>query len=133
MTPQENKKIVQDAYAAFGRGDIPSLLNSLADDVDWEGVIGAGPNVPTHGRRRGRDEVAKFFGTIAATSDFTKFEVRHFIAEGDMVAVTGHYAMVIKSTKRTFASDWVMVFTMRDGKVVHFQEFMDALALTQAF
>jgi ketosteroid isomerase-like protein len=28
--------LVQTAYAAFGRGDIPGLLSVLAPDVRWE-------------------------------------------------------------------------------------------------
>ncbi len=34
MSEQENVRIVQDAFAAFKRGDIASLLNMLTDDVD---------------------------------------------------------------------------------------------------
>ena len=33
MTPIET---VQHLYAAFGRGDVPTILAGLADDVDWE-------------------------------------------------------------------------------------------------
>jgi uncharacterized protein len=31
-------KIIQQAYEAFGRRDIPALLNLVADQVDWEFV-----------------------------------------------------------------------------------------------
>jgi ketosteroid isomerase-like protein len=33
MTPLET---VQGIYQAFGRGDIPSILATVADDVAWE-------------------------------------------------------------------------------------------------
>ena len=33
MSTQDNVKIVQGIYAAFGQGDIPAILNVLADDV----------------------------------------------------------------------------------------------------
>ena len=46
MSAPTNTQIVQQAYAAFGRGDIPALLSLLAEDVDWHPVYGAGPNVP---------------------------------------------------------------------------------------
>lgn len=32
----DNKQIVQTIYAAFGRGDIPAILEQLDDNVDWE-------------------------------------------------------------------------------------------------
>ena len=31
-----NTKVVQDIYAAFGRGDIQPILDKLADNVDWD-------------------------------------------------------------------------------------------------
>jgi ketosteroid isomerase-like protein len=30
-----NKQVVSELYAAFGRGDIVSLLALVAEDVDW--------------------------------------------------------------------------------------------------
>lgn len=133
MTPQENKKVVQDAYEAFGRGDIPGLLKLVTDDIGWDGVIGAGPNVPTRGHRQGPQEVAGFFEQVGATVDFKRFEPTQFVAEGDVVVALGFYEAIIKTTGRRFASDWVMVFTMRGGKIARFQEFTDSLALTNAY
>ena len=31
-----NAATVADAYAAFGRGDVPAVLDRLAPDVAWE-------------------------------------------------------------------------------------------------
>jgi ketosteroid isomerase-like protein len=31
-TPTE---VIQQAYAAFGRRDIPAILEMLTDDIDW--------------------------------------------------------------------------------------------------
>jgi ketosteroid isomerase-like protein len=31
----QNVDVVQQGYEAFGRGDIPALLESLTDDVEW--------------------------------------------------------------------------------------------------
>ena len=133
MTPEENKKVVQEAYAAFGRGDIPALMNTLSPNVQWDPVIGAGPNVPTRGRRTGPQEVGKFFEQLGNAVDFKRFEPRQFVAEGDTVAVLGFYDAVAKPTGRPFASDWVMVFTLSEGKISRFQEFTDSLGLTNAF
>jgi ketosteroid isomerase-like protein len=35
MSEQENLENVRRNYKAFIEGDIPTLLNLLADDVDW--------------------------------------------------------------------------------------------------
>ena len=31
-----NLATVQSIYEAFGKGDVPSILDTLADDVEWE-------------------------------------------------------------------------------------------------
>ncbi len=115
MNAQENTKIVRDAYAAFGRGDVAALLGLMADDVDWHAVVGVGPNVPTGGPRRGRGEVGKFFKQVAESIDFKQFEPREFVAERDKVVALGFYHGVARPTGRAFKSDWVMVFTIRAG------------------
>ena len=133
MSEHDNTQIVQGAYAAFGRGDVQGILNLLADDVDWEGVIGAAPYVPTAGRRRGKAAVAEFFSTLAATTSFQKFEPREFVAQGDKVVALGHYALTALSTGRSTASDWAMVFTIQNGKMTHFREFTDSAAINAVF
>src|SRR4051794_17218577 len=64
MSEQANTKLVQDMYAAFGRGDVPGLLNGIADDCVWETVGPAGKS-PFFGVWRGRDGVGKFFQAVS--------------------------------------------------------------------
>jgi ketosteroid isomerase-like protein len=133
MSTQQNTKIVQEAYAAFGRGDIQAVLGSLADNVDWHAIIGAGPQVPTGGRRMGRAQVEQFFGQLAESVDFKQFEPREFIAERNKVVALGYYDGVAKKTGRPFKSDWVMVFTVANGKIAQFREYADVVNITAAF
>lgn len=133
MSEAQNTKVVQDAYAAFGRGDIPALLGYMTDDVQWQPVIGTGKHVPFAGERRGKAAVAEFFKIVGETEDFQQFEPREFVAQGDKVVALGHYRAMTKSTGRTFDSPFVMVFTLRDGKVAAFREFTDSAAVNAAF
>ena len=126
MTAMNNKQVVKDAFAAFGRGDVPGVLATLADDIEWEAVIGTEGVVPTAGLRRGRDAVGGFFQQLGESVEFALFEPREFIAEDDQVAVVGHYQGRAKSTGKGFDSDWVMIFNMRDGKVVKFRRYCDS-------
>src|ERR1700694_238097 len=91
MQEAQNTKIVQDAYAAFGRGDTQTLLASFADDIVWIGVYGTGSHVPTSGERRGKVAVAEFFKRVAANVNFSRFEPKEFIATGNKVVALGHY------------------------------------------
>ena len=129
----ENTKVVQAAYAAFGRGDIPALLGYLTDDIHWRPVIGTAGHVPFSGERTGKPAVAEFFARVAESEEFQQFEPREFVAQGDTVVAIGHYRAVTKATGRGFESDFVMVFTFRNGKIATFREFTDSAGINAAF
>ena len=133
MGEQQNTEIVRQAYAAFGRGDIPALLDLLHDDIEWQAVIGAAPHVPTAGKRRGKQAVAEFFRILSQTVEFSRFEPREFIAQGDQVVILGSYEGRAKATGRTFAEEWAMVETFSNGKIVRFREYVNAAAINEAF
>jgi uncharacterized protein len=132
MSETENIKIVQDGYAAFSRGDIQGLLSLLADDIVWKAVYGAAPYVPTAGERRGKAAVADFFKQLTDNASFSRFEPKEFIATGDKVVALGHYTATTPM-KKSFDSDFVMVFTVRNGKITHFEEFCDSAAINAAY
>jgi uncharacterized protein len=131
MDTTKNIEIVKAAYAAFLRADIAGVLALLDDNVDWKPVVGAAPYVPTSGARRGTAQVAEFFGLLARSIHFTQFEPREYVAERDRVVALGHYAATTEGGR--IDSDFVMIFTLRNGKVVAFQEFADSAQLNAAF
>ena len=133
MQEAQNTKIVQDAYAAFGRGDVQALLATFDENINWHPVYGASDKVPTAGRRSGKPAVAAFFKTLSESISFSTFEPRDFIAQGDKVVAVGHYVGKAISTGRTFESDWAMIFTFKNGGVVDFKEFTNATQLNAAF
>jgi uncharacterized protein len=131
MSEQENVKFVKEIYGAFLRGDIPSVLSTMSDDVDFfEPGEGA---YPTSGHRRGLAEMREFFRILDETTKFETFEPREYIAQGDKVVVLGTYTGIAKPTGRRFGMDWAMVWTIRDGKAVKFHEYTDTLAGANAF
>ena len=132
MEEARNTKVVQEAYAAFSRGDIQTLLSKFTDDIVWTGVYGAGSHVPTAGERRGKAAVAEFFKQVAENINFSRFEPKEFIATGDKVVALGHYTATTPM-KKSFDSDFAMVFTLRNGQVARFQEFCNSAAINAAY
>ncbi len=130
-TADENLRVVQGIFAAFGQGNLPAVLGALADDVEWH-VYGP-PSVRYAGTRRGRTEVEAFFVALAESVEVQQFEPRQFIAQGDCVVVLGCEQLRVKSTGRTVRDDWAQVFTLRDGQVVKFREYLDSAAVAEAF
>ena len=131
MSEQQNVKLVQDTYAAFQRGDIAGLLNNLDNNVDWS-IQGPKDIIPFIGHLHGRDQVAKFFSTLAQSQDVEQFEPKTYIAQGDRVVALGHYRWRVKATGRKYESDFAHVFTIRNGKQAKFEEYTDTYAAASA-
>ena len=123
-----NAKTVQEIYAAFGAGDIPTILSKLAPDVEWEYGQG-GSDVPWLQPRHGRDAVAGFFEALGG-ADFTKFVPKE-MAEGDgiVVAVLDVDFTVKATGKRTAEVDEMHLWRFnQQGQVTHFRHGTDTHA-----
>ena len=115
MSDKTNADVVQQAYAAFGQGDIPALLRFLTDDVEW---TLQGPSViPWAGTHHGHEGVTEFFSMLGETLEFEQFEPREYVAQGDTVVVLGHERSLVKPTGRGFEQEWAHAYTLRDGKI----------------
>jgi uncharacterized protein len=131
MSEQDNVAVVRRAYENFKTGDINALLEQLTEDVDWRLPEIAG--VPYAGARRGRGAVSEFFTSLGDAQDTLSFEPREFVAQGDKVVALGTYNWRVKRTGREYGGDWAHVFTVRDGKVEGFHEYMDSAGAEAAF
>ena len=130
MNEQNNVKLVQDAYAAFGRKDIGGILDRVSDGIDWHSF---GPaELPMGGPRKGKPEVKRFFEQVEQAWNFERFEPRDFVAQGDVVVALGCYSGTSKTTRKPFDAEFSHVFTVKNGKVVKFREYTDTANLIAA-
>lgn len=132
MVEQENTRLAQDAYAAFGRGDMPALGEAMADDIEW--VSPGEPGLdPMAGTYSGKEAVLGWFGTLAENLEFQVFEPREFIAQGDKVVSLVYAEATVRRNGRTFVNHEAHVWTFRDGKLAHFQIYLDTAAAAAAY
>jgi len=131
MAEPENLELVQQTYAAFGQGDIATVLNNLATDIVWESRYT--PNVPLHGTYSGKEEVASFFGKLGEFLDVQEFVPQQFLAKDDTVVVMGYEQVTVKLTGKGYKNEWVHVWTLKDGKVAHVQSSNNAAVAAAAF
>jgi hypothetical protein len=126
MSAESNVAVVQDLFAAFGRGDLETVLAAHAADVDFQAPVSrTGSGLPWAGPRRGREAVADFFGQLGGTVRPEPFEDLVFTASGDRVVVEGHNKGIALSTGKVYEHDWVMIFTIRDGQIARFRHYYD--------
>jgi ketosteroid isomerase-like protein len=123
MSEQQNLEVVRKGYEAFGRGDINALLSLFDENIEW--VSPGPPEVPTAGTRRGLQAVGEFFKTLNELLEFTRFDAKEFVAQGDRVIVLGEDTARVKATGKVLEGAWAHVFTLKNGKVVSFQEYSD--------
>lgn len=65
---------MQEIYPAFGQGNIPVILEHMAEEVDWEYAYRETPNpLPWLQPRTGKTGVARFFESLGA------LEFHHFV------------------------------------------------------
>ena len=131
MSTEENKRVVQSIFEAFGRGDVPGVLAHLSEDVTWKAP---GPEViPYFGDRHGHAGATEFFVQLGTNVDFEHFEPGAFVAEGERVVVLGRERGRVKNTGKTFDNEWALVFTVEGGKVTGFQCYENTAAIAEAF
>jgi ketosteroid isomerase-like protein len=131
MNEQQNTALIQKVYAAFARGDIQTIMNSLTADVDW--ALEGPAIIPFSGRRKGGAEVLGFFQALAETQQDMKLTTETFVAQGDVVATVGRYSATVKATGKKLDVATGHFFTIRDGKIAKFVDFGDTAAMADAY
>jgi uncharacterized protein len=116
-------EIVQSVYAAFGRGEVPAILDLIADDVEWKFCGSKG--LPYSGIFRTKEAIAKWFASIPEVEEILIFEPREFIPAGDSVTVLGWERTRTRPAGKVFETEWVHVFTARDGQITRYWGMYD--------
>jgi ketosteroid isomerase-like protein len=129
---QADVALVQSLYAAFGRGDIATIIAALAPDIEWR-LTGSRSDYPLLGTWQGPKGVQAFFDKLAEIQEFSEFTPREFVAVGERVFVFGHYAASIRKNGRKAASNWIHIFTVRGGKLAALLEFTDTAEFARAW
>ena len=127
-----NISFVRSLYAAFTRGDIPTIIGAIAPDAPWE-VVGREKDYPLFGARKGPAAVRDFFRKVKENQEAVSFTPRDFHAAGDTVLVLGHYTWMLRKTGRPVDTEWAHVFTVRGGNVTSFREFTDTAQFAQSW
>jgi hypothetical protein len=121
---------VRTAYEAFGRGDIPALLEQLTDDIEWTFDGSTGDAYMR--TARGKDDLMHWFEQVMATDGIQAFEPRQMLAGTDHVTVIGWERAQALPAGGIFETNWVHVWQLRDGRVARFFGMFDTAASAQA-
>lgn len=117
-----NKEIIEKAYASFARGDVPAVLDTMAEDIQWSEADGyvlggtyVGPQAVVEGVFMRLGEIGDEFAVVP----------EHFVAEGDTVVALGNCTWKHKTTGVPASVKMVHVWTVDEGKAIAFQQHID--------
>lgn len=127
-----NIKLVQDAYAAFGRGDLPAILDMITPDATI-GIVGRKQDAPFFGMHSGKAGFAEFFKLLDEAHAISKFEPQRFLAAEEKVFIWGHYAWTMRKSGVSDDTEWLHVITVRDGKISMWRGHNDTAMLAAAY
>ena len=116
---RENVELVRRALAAFGRGDVERVLDTVDDDLVTYRAHPEGASF--HGRE----------GWLRALEDWTQgFEdfsstPEEFADAGDHVIVRVRQTARLRGSDMPLSEEWWFVYTISGGKIVRFAIYAD--------
>lgn len=129
----KHTETVKCIYEAFARGDLPTILGYIAEDVDWEyGVVST--DVPWLQHRSGRAQVPAFFAALQAL-DIHAFTPTRMLGSGSVVVSLVDLDATVRATgKRIVEADEVHIWHFNEaGQVVRFRHRADTYQQWAAF
>ena len=117
-----NKQVVTKFLAAFSSGAVAETMAMMTDDATWW-VAGTMPISGTYDK-------AQFSGLLSGVLDTCKGPIKitpkHFVAEGDSVAVEAE-SYTETNTGRVYNNFYHFLIRVRDGKIASVKEYLDTM------
>ena len=119
-----NAELIRGGYDAFAEGDVPAVMERLADDIVWH----IGGRSLLAGEYHGHDGVTEFFGKLMDMSGGT-FK----LAVHDVAATDRHVFVIVdidaERDGKPYKANAVHVWHIADGKAEQFRAIsVDAYA-----
>lgn len=126
-----NIEATKAIYTTVPAGDLETALRYLDPEVriTYYGT----EKIPYAGDYRGIDAATTFFATVGQHIEIVEMEAWKFIAQGDELATWGRQRFRRPATGHEWESEFAHIITLRDGRWLHFRDFMNSALTLQAF
>jgi uncharacterized protein len=120
----DNLALIKSTYeGANSQENAKNTAAALAADARWTEAAG----FPYAGTYVGFDAVLEnVFKRLATEWEGFAFTVENYVAQGDKVFAYGNYSGVYKATGKPLNARVAHLWTLKDGKVTHFEQFVDS-------
>jgi hypothetical protein len=124
-----NLEIIQNLYQAFAQGDMTTVLDLLAPEVEWI----ESEDLPYGGHFIGREAVLDgVFQKIGAEWSNFQAHVDEFLDAGDNIITLGHDSGTYKATGKSMIAATASVWTLKEGKIIKFVQYIDTYQVIAA-
>ena len=127
----DNLQIVREVYRLFGERNVPALLSYFDNNIQF--VRPGNVDIPFAGTFRGHEGLIKMFTIISQSIRLKEFIPEKFFTNDDMVVVLGSDTAEVITTGKSYTSTWVQAFTLKDGRIIHVQVYLDTMTIGNAF
>lgn len=115
-SPEENRKVISDYYAAYATGDMDKVASFFADDIEW--------HIPGHhplaGTKHGKQEVSSFFQQLGKGN--FRAELIALVADENWV-IDMHRGWSNRDGLENVDTVWVLAFKIENGKIKEARNF----------
>jgi len=108
---QANMEVVERGYAAFGRRDVPAMVELLSEDFELDISGHPVPDFPDHGV--GAQHFVAFLATYLAGFDDYTLQIVRLLEAGDEIVVLLHDSARIRGSDAIVERDLAHVWTVR--------------------
>jgi len=124
-----NTELVKNLYEAFAAGNIPAVLQSFDEAIEWTEAEG----FPYGGTYRGGAAILEnVFMKLATEWDGYTVAPDEFLDTGECVVALEHYSGSYKATGKSMRVPFAHVWTLDGGKVKKFVQYTDTLKVSEA-
>ena len=124
---QEDVSTIRSLYDAFGRKDFPAIFAVLHPQVEfYQSAL-----LPWGGIYRGQEEAKRFFTTLVEHVE-SRVDLDNIIDAGEHIVAVGHSRGRVKASGNAFEVAVVHVWTVRQGKAVRFENYLDTPKMLRA-
>lgn len=131
-TDQANIQVVNTMFAAFGKGDVKGMQQTVSENTVWN-YNGTSP-IPYNGTYTGKEGIADFVSNIFSSVDVLSFKVNKMVAgDHNTVVALGEETQKIKSNGKMLTQSWVQVYTVENGLITRMEEYANTAVAAELF
>jgi ketosteroid isomerase-like protein len=127
-----NREIIENVYGAFGRGDVPAVLEAFDPKIEWREAENNPYQMSGNAWVGGDAILQNLFVKLGEDWDGFTVTPKHYHDAGDSVVAEGRYTGTHKTTGKAIDMQFCHIWKLANGRVQSFQQYCDTAQIQDA-